>query len=90
MQLTDLGTSRSNGVHGKLGRSWGDVEQTEWMYGMPTREEDNELWAGEWADYMLEWTKHKKVHILSLATFISEPPFKDLRNKVDSFPNFNF
>ena len=65
--------------------SWGDVEQTEWMYGMPTREEDNELWAGEWADYMLEWTENKKVHVLSLATFISEPPFKDLRNKVDSF-----
>ena len=65
--------------------SWGDVEQTEWMYGMPTREEDSELWAGEWADYMLEWTENKKVHVLSLATFISEPPFKDLRNKVDSF-----
>jgi hypothetical protein len=65
--------------------SWGDVEQTEWMYGMPTREEDRDLWAGEWSDYLLEWTENKKVHILSLATFISEPPFKDLRNKVDSF-----
>ena len=64
---------------------WGDVDETEWMYGMPTREEDSELWAGEWADYLLEWTEHKKVHVLSLATFISEPPFKDLRNKVDSF-----
>ena len=68
--------------------SWGDVEQTEWMYGIPTREDDSDLWAGEWADYMLEWTKHKKVHVLSLATFISEPPFKDLRNKVDSFKAF--
>lgn len=65
--------------------SWGDAEETEWMYGMPTREEDSELWAGEWADYLLEWTENKKVHVLSLATFISEPPFKDLRNKVDSF-----
>ncbi len=65
--------------------SWGDVEETEWMYGMPTREDDKELWAGEWSDYLLEWTEHKKVHVLSLATFISEPPFKDLRNKVDSF-----
>lgn len=65
--------------------SWGDTEETEWMYGMPTREEDRELWAEEWADYLLEWTENKRVHILSLATFISEPPFKDLRNKVDSF-----
>ncbi|MFW9787436.1 MAG: hypothetical protein ACFFE2_04310 [Candidatus Thorarchaeota archaeon] len=65
--------------------SWGDVEETEWMYGTPTREEDRELWAGEWSDYLLEWTEDKKVHIISLATFISEPPFKDLRNKVDSF-----
>jgi hypothetical protein len=65
--------------------SWGDVEETEWMYGMPTRDEDSELWAVEWADYLLEWTENKKVHVLSLATFISEPPFKDLRNKVDSF-----
>ena len=65
--------------------SWGDIEKTEWMYGMPTREEDRELWAEEWADYVLEWTENKRVHVLSLATFISEPPFKDLRNKVDSF-----
>lgn len=65
--------------------SWGDIEETEWMYGMPTREDDKELWAGEWSDYLLEWTEHKKMHVLSLATFIGEPPFKDLRNKVDSF-----
>jgi hypothetical protein len=65
--------------------SWGDVDETEWMYGIPTREEDRKLWAEEWADYLLEWTENNKVHILSLATFISEPPFKDLRNKVDSF-----
>ena len=65
--------------------SWGDVEETEWMYGIPTREEDRELWAGEWSDYLLEWTENKSVHVLSVATFISEPPFKDFRNKVDSF-----
>ena len=65
--------------------SWGDIEETEWMYGMPTREDDRDLWAAEWADYLLEWTENKRVHILSLATFISEPPFKDLRDKVDSF-----
>ncbi|MFW9833965.1 MAG: hypothetical protein ACFFEK_08230 [Candidatus Thorarchaeota archaeon] len=65
--------------------SWGDIEETEWMYSIPTRTEDGDLWAEEWADYLLEWTEQKKVHVLSLATFISEPPFKDLRNKVDSF-----
>jgi len=65
--------------------SWGGIERTEWMYGIPTRDEDRELWAEEWADYLLEWTENKRVHVLSLATFISEPPFKDLRNKVDSF-----
>ena len=65
--------------------SWGDIRETEWMYGMPTREEDRNLWAAEWADYLLIWTENKRVHILSLATFISEPPFKDLRNKVDTF-----
>lgn len=65
--------------------SWGNIEKTEWMYGIPTRVDDRELWAAEWADYLLEWTENKRVHILSLATFISEPPFKDLRNKVDSF-----
>jgi hypothetical protein len=65
--------------------SWGGAEETEWMYSIPTRDEDKELWALEWADYLLEWTENKRVHILSLASFISEPPFKDLRNKVDSF-----
>jgi hypothetical protein len=70
---------------GSLMPSWGDIEETEWMYGIPTREDDRNLWAEEWADYLLEWTENNKVHILSLATFISEPPFKDLRNKVDAF-----
>jgi hypothetical protein len=65
--------------------SWGGTEQSEWMYGVPPREEDRNLWAGEWADFLLQWTEHNSVHVLSLATFIAEPPFKDLRNKVDSF-----
>ena len=65
--------------------AWGDVEETEWMYSVPSREEDMDLWANEWSDYLLEWTENKKVHVMSLATFIAEPPFKDLRDKVDSF-----
>jgi hypothetical protein len=65
--------------------AWGDVEETEWMYSVPTRKEDLDLWANEWSDYLLEWTENKKVHVMSLATFISEPPFKDLRDKVESF-----
>ncbi len=65
--------------------SWGGTDQSEWMYGIPAREEDEKLWAEEWADFLLQWTEHHEVHILSLATFIAEPPFKDLRNKVDSF-----
>ena len=62
--------------------SWGDVSEAEWMYNVPSREEDRDLWANEWSDYLLEWTEHKKVHVMSLATFIAEPPFKDLTDKV--------
>lgn len=65
--------------------SWGGTTQSEWMYGIPPREDDRNLWAEEWADFLLQWTEQNSVHILSLATFIAEPPFKDLRNKVDSF-----
>ena len=65
--------------------SWGTPEDSEWMYGIPPREEDQTLWAGEWADFLLEWAEYHSVHVLSVAVFISEPPFKDLRNKVDSF-----
>lgn len=65
--------------------TWGDVDETEWMYSVPSRKEDMDLWANEWSDYLLEWTENKKVHVMSLATFISEPPFKDLRDKVESF-----
>ena len=65
--------------------SWGDVEETEWMYSVPSREADMNLWANEWSDYLLEWTENKRVHVMSLATFIAEPPFRDLRDKVDSF-----
>jgi hypothetical protein len=65
--------------------TWGGPEQSEWMYGIPPREEDRVLWAEEWSDYLLQWAERNEVHVLSLAVFISEPPFKDLRNKVDSF-----
>jgi hypothetical protein len=65
--------------------AWGDVDETEWMYSVPSRKEDMGLWANEWSDYLLEWTENKKVHVMSLATFISEPPFKDLKDKVESF-----
>jgi len=65
--------------------SWGGTDQSEWMYGIPPRTEDRDLWAEEWADFLLLWTEHNSVHVLSLATFIAEPPFKDFRNKVDSF-----
>jgi len=65
--------------------AWGDVDETEWMYSVPSRIEDMKLWANEWSDYLLEWTENKKVHVMSLATFISEPPFKDLKDKVESF-----
>jgi len=65
--------------------SWGGNDQSEWMYGIPPREDDRALWAGEWADFLLQWTEHNSVHVISLATLIAEPPFKDLRNKVDSF-----
>jgi len=65
--------------------SWGGADQSEWMYGIPPREEDRELWAGEWSDFLLLWMEHNTMHVLSLATLIAESPFKDLRNKVDSF-----
>lgn len=65
--------------------SWGGTAQSEWMYGIPPRDDDRDLWAEEWADFLLQWTEHNSIHVLSLATFIAEPPFKDLRNKVDSF-----
>jgi hypothetical protein len=65
--------------------AWGGPEESEWMYGIPPREEDKVLWAEEWSDYLLQWVEQNEVHVLSLAVFISEPPFKDLRNKVDSF-----
>lgn len=65
--------------------TWGHFEQSEWMYGIPSREEDQILWANEWADFLLQWSEYHSIHVLSVASFISEPPFKDLRNKVDSF-----
>lgn len=64
---------------------WGGVEESEWMYGTPTRETDMKLWAEEWGDYLLQWAEANAVHVLSIATFISEPPFKDMRSKVDAF-----
>jgi hypothetical protein len=64
---------------------WGSPEESEWMYGIPPRDKDRSLWAEEWSDYLLQWAEQNQIHQLSLAVFLSEPPFKHLRNKVDSF-----
>ncbi|TFG07138.1 hypothetical protein EU522_01020, partial [Candidatus Thorarchaeota archaeon] len=57
----------------------------EWMYGIPGREKDKPLWAEEWSDFLLEWAKKKNLHVISVSLFLSEPPFKDIAGKVDSF-----
>jgi len=64
---------------------WGNIRQTEWMYGIPPREEDREMWAEEWSDFVLRWMEARDVHILSVTAFIKEPPFNDITNKIDSF-----
>ncbi|MHA1882949.1 MAG: hypothetical protein ACTSUO_07875 [Candidatus Thorarchaeota archaeon] len=64
---------------------WGDIHQSEWMYKIPPRKEDQNLWAEEWGDFLLEWTEAKDVHIISITTFIKELPFSDLSGKVDAF-----
>jgi len=64
---------------------WGNLEQTEWMYGIPPREEDREMWAEEWSDFVLRWMEAHDIHVLSVTAFIKEPPFNDITNKIDSF-----
>ena len=64
---------------------WGDINESEWMYGIPPRDEDKDLWAEEWSDFLLRWMEEHNVHIVSVSTFISETPFKDMSNKVTAF-----
>jgi hypothetical protein len=72
-------------IQEQLMPTWGTLEQSEWMYHVPPREEDKDLWAQEWADYVLKWAEKNEVHILSITTFIKEFPFKDMTSKVDAF-----
>ncbi|MFW9944057.1 MAG: hypothetical protein ACFFB7_03590 [Candidatus Sifarchaeia archaeon] len=64
---------------------WGSISETEWMYGIPPREEDRQMWAEEWADFLLGWAEANGVHVLSVTMFIKNAPFKDIAGKVDSF-----
>lgn len=64
---------------------WGSVSETEWMYSIPPREEDRQMWAEEWADFLLGWAEANGVHVLSVTMFIKNAPFKDIAGKVDSF-----
>ncbi len=64
---------------------WGTAEESGWMYGVPSRDKDKTMWAEEWGDFLLEWAQSRSLHILSLSTFLKEPPFRDLRGKVDAF-----
>jgi hypothetical protein len=72
-------------IYEQLIPTWGTLEQSEWMYHIPPREEDKVLWAEEWADYLLKWAEKNDVHILSITTFIREFPFSDMTSKVDAF-----
>jgi hypothetical protein len=64
---------------------WGDIDESEWMYSIPPRDEDKDLWAEEWSDFLLRWMEEHNVHIVSVTTFIGEVPFKDMSNKVVAF-----
>ncbi|MHA2602616.1 MAG: hypothetical protein AM324_010845 [Candidatus Thorarchaeota archaeon SMTZ1-83] len=64
---------------------WGGIDETEWMYSIPPREEDRQMWAEEWADFLLGWAEANGVHVLSVTMFIKNAPFKDIAGKVDSF-----
>jgi hypothetical protein len=64
---------------------WGTAEESGWMYGVPSRNEDKAMWAEEWGDFLLEWAQSQALHVLSLSTFLKEPPFRDLQGKVDAF-----
>ncbi len=72
-------------VEDVLSPLWGTIEETEWMYSIPPRDEDKEMWASEWADFLLQWTEVNKAHIISLTVFIKEHPFKDILNKTKAF-----
>jgi len=64
---------------------WGNIGESEWMYNIPTRSQDLDLWAEEWGDFLLEWAESEKIHVLSVSAFISNPPFKDILGKVKAF-----
>lgn len=65
--------------------SWGSAEEAEWMYQVPDREDDRELWAKEWTDFILSWMEQQGVHVISIATFITEQPFSEIVGKTDAF-----
>ncbi|RDE15209.1 MAG: hypothetical protein C4K49_06555 [Candidatus Thorarchaeota archaeon] len=64
---------------------WGDNKESEWMYQIPPRDEDRDMWMNEWADFVIQWTQSKGLHVLSVSAFIKEPPFRDMLGKVDAF-----
>lgn len=64
---------------------WGDNRESQWMYQIPPRDEDRDMWMDEWADFVIQWTQSKRLHVLSVSAFIKEPPFKDMLGKVDAF-----
>ncbi|NWF95117.1 MAG: hypothetical protein HXY34_03155 [Candidatus Thorarchaeota archaeon] len=65
--------------------SWGTSKDSEWMYTIPSRREDLELWAEEWADFLLKWSQSRRLHVVSVAVFLAEMPFKDIVGKSDAF-----
>lgn len=65
--------------------SWGTIEESEWMYSIPNRNEDKLLWAEEWSDFILKWMEQKHLHTLSVSVFVSEVPFKDILGKTEVF-----
>ncbi len=64
---------------------WGGPDESEWMYQIPSRREDIEMWAEEWGDYLLQWAEATGTHVISVGAFIGEEPFKHMLGKTEAF-----
>ncbi len=65
--------------------TWGSREEAGYMYDIPAIAEQRELWANEWADFILEWMSSESLHILNLSDFIRKTPFKEFYDKTTTF-----
>ena len=55
------------------------------MYQVPEIEDGRLRWCAEWGEYLLDWARYNRKHIVSLGDFITDREFGAIHGRITAF-----